>query len=781
MKPNKIMFFDLEVQNNPYFGSIASPKHDDNYVVMQGYAVESEPYSGEIKYDYFKSKEESAGWFKIPDDVWLIVAHNLPFEIDWAFTQCREELVKFVSRGGRFWCTQLAQYRLSRQTEFFPSLNDTAIQHGGNTKLDLVSLEWQNGKLTNEIDTTLLRDYLIGYESDDGFVEGDIGNTRLAFYGQYMQMRERGMLKTFMAQMDGLLFNAICMSLGLKIDRDTAMKQLEALRKDADETDAKLESMLYNLPEEGRDQFNFGSLHHRSAWLYGGAYKYTGREGTFNKDGSPKWEKKSVVYIEGTDEYVTLDDSYTLKDLEGHRCYKELRRFKLGKNKGKIKVERIDSDVRATRKCDVVVQVQGLLNLNDFPSDFVKEFNKNCSTKLVLADGSPVMATGGEVLEKFMENPHVSAKVKEVLRVLVHRYKLDQILKFFYLKHKYKADGTIQSTSGMLQYLTDDDYIYHSLNATATVTGRLSCTNPNLQQLAKDNFGGVKRMFVSRFGSKGRIVDIDYENLEVVTLANFSKDAFLMRQIKEKMNAHDINSAWKLGITYEEFVAVRNDENHPLNQKYEEVRNDLKGYEFTYNYGGTEQGLVFSKGCTLEEASAFMQYKAETLKGVTKYYEDVEKSIRESAVNIREFRDDKWQLARVGYYKTAGGFEYQHKTWETFSWEGGRRIAYQDFKIPHIKNYHIQGDSSLMVQIATGKIVRYLFEHNFFDYQVLPVLTTHDSITLDVHEDRLDIVKEICDIMTGVSEWMRPLGYDLPLPYTVEATAGLNMQDQHKL
>lgn len=786
MKPNKIMFLDLEVNNKEYFGAVASPKHEDNYVVMQGYAIESVPYEGEIEYKYYENKEQAEDWFKVPDDVWLIVAHNLPFELDWAFTQCREELVKFVQRGGKFWCTQLAQYRLSRQTETFPSLNDTAIQHGGNTKLDLVSLEWKNGKLTNEIDPTLLKDYLIGYESDDGFVEGDIGNTRLAFYGQYMQMQEREMLKVFMAQMDGLVFNSICMSFGLKLDRDTAMSQLEALRKDAEETDKLLKSMLYNIPEEARDQFNFGSMHHRSAWLYGGAFKYEGREETFNKDGSPKWEKKSVVkcddLYEGTLRVVAVEglDEHEIEELFSEGKY-EPTRYKSGKNKGKIKVERIDSDVRATRKCDVTVDVVGILDLSVYPKEFIKEFDKNCETKLELADGSRVMATSEDVVSKFIEQPKTSSEVKEVLKTLLKRYRLDKILGTFYLTQKLNTDGSVRKESGMLQYLTDDGYIYHSLNATSTVTGRLSCTRPNLQQLPRDGFGGVKNMFVSRFGADGVIVEIDYSNLEVITLANFSRDPFLMKQITEGMNAHNINSAWKLGITYEEFMEVYENEEHPLYAEYDELRSDMKGYEFLYNYGGGVGGLVFTKGCTQQEAEAFIKYKEESLAGVTKYYEGVEQFIRDHAENFREMRDNKWQFAQRSYFKADGGFEYSYRTYETTKWENGTSYKYQDFKIPQIKNYHIQGESSVMVQIATGKIIRYLFENNFFDFKMIPILTTHDSVSLDVHKDVLDKVKEICDIMEGVSEWMKPFGYDLPLPYSVEATAGSTMQDQHKL
>ncbi len=75
--PNKIMVIDLETQNLPYFGSVASPRNPDNYVVAVGQAIEDVPYSGAITGVYYANKEDSRGkWLSIPDDVWLLVAHN---------------------------------------------------------------------------------------------------------------------------------------------------------------------------------------------------------------------------------------------------------------------------------------------------------------------------------------------------------------------------------------------------------------------------------------------------------------------------------------------------------------------------------------------------------------------------------------------------------------------------------------------------------------------------------------------------------------------------------
>ena len=130
-KPNKIMFLDLEVENKPYYGALASPRHPDNFVVMNGYAIDETPMSGAVQVDHYLSKEAAQNWLHIPDDVWLVVAHNAPFELDWMNVQCRAELEKFLKRGGKFFCTAYAHYLLSNQQDTYPALNVIAPLFGG--------------------------------------------------------------------------------------------------------------------------------------------------------------------------------------------------------------------------------------------------------------------------------------------------------------------------------------------------------------------------------------------------------------------------------------------------------------------------------------------------------------------------------------------------------------------------------------------------------------------------------------------------------------------------
>lgn len=468
------MFIDLEVDNHPYYGAIASPRHEDNYVVMVGWAIDyGARYSGKVEHLYFKNKEEAKKWLTIPEDVGLIVAHNLSFELDWIWEQHYEELKSFVNRGGRFWCTQLAEYRLLRQTLIYPNLNETATRHGGNVKLDVVAEEWKSGKLTSEINPDLLRDYLVGTPK----MEGDIGNTRLAFYGQWDEAAERGMLKAILEQNNALLYNAVCMSSGLKIDIDVASKNLARLEDRLKEVD----TLLYDarikagLSNEGAEAFNMGSDFHKSAWIYGGAYRYDALVPSVDKDGNVRYEKKDVYTVLDSD--VTIDATNEEHAEQACAGY-DVVRYKSGKRKGEIKVTRIDSDKVKMIQGKKEEELVGLVNVKDYPLEFVEAWESKYTQSRELQCGTSVRSTSEDAITELFNRPETSKEAKEVLALLREWAILNKVIGSFFDRQEYYANGNPKKRSGMFQYITDEGLIHHSLNVTSTKTGRLSCTKP---------------------------------------------------------------------------------------------------------------------------------------------------------------------------------------------------------------------------------------------------------------------------------------------------------------
>ena len=249
----RIMFIDLEVENHKYYGALASPRHPENYVVAVGQAIDEQPNDGAITGEYYTSRPDK--WLSIPDDVWLLVAHNAPFEMDWFLVQQRAEITRFLARGGRVFCTAYAEYLITNQQETYPSLDETAPKYGGTHKVDGVKILWEQGKLTSEIDRDLLLSYLLG-------PEGDIENTRKTFYGQYNILTARGMLNMAFARMEGMLANCFAMDAGLYVDRDVAFGQLAEENAKLDTLKAAFNQYRTHIPEYV--QFKDSSDYHMS-------------------------------------------------------------------------------------------------------------------------------------------------------------------------------------------------------------------------------------------------------------------------------------------------------------------------------------------------------------------------------------------------------------------------------------------------------------------------------------------------------------------------------------
>lgn len=568
--PNEILVIDLEVENNPYYGEMASPRHPDNYVVMYGEARESAPYQGERVLRHFKSKEEAKGWLQIPDSVWLVVAHNAPFELSWMLHQEREEVMRFLKRGGRFFCTAYAHYLLSNQQDTYPALDQIAPIYGGTAKVDGVKILWDQGYLTSQIDPALLEEYLIG-------PEGDIENTRKVFYGVAQKLQERGMWDMALTRMEGMLYCAFAMDAGLVVDRDVAYGQMEEGNRKIEALREQFMKHRVGLPEDC--EFKESSAFHMSAWIYGGPLKYKAKVPSIDGEGKQRYVK---------DDFYRFEDGSRVSagDVEQHGIdvyeakHGQVRKYVSGKNKGLPKVFREDTDEPLMKWGEKVYECPGLVDLGLLPADLRKEFEREFTGKRNLSDGSPVYSTGADALETLEKRPEFSEEAREVIRGLLEFAKLDKDLGTYYLREVLDEEGNVLKQSGMLQFLNDQGKVHHNLNMTSTVTTRLSSNRPNFQNLPRGGTSEVKRMFVSRYGRDGFIVEADYSALEVVTLAAFSQDKALMKALMDNIDMHCLRLAANIGEPYEEVLRKCKDENHPEHARYDQMRTNIKPRAF---------------------------------------------------------------------------------------------------------------------------------------------------------------------------------------------------------
>lgn len=775
-KPNKILHIDLETNNNQYFGAVASPRHPDNYVVAVGWAIDEKPYSGKVQYEYYNCAEEAKDWLHIPDDVWLIVAHNAGYELDWMLYQQRDKILAFLKRGGKIYCTAYGHYLLSNQQDTYPPLDQVAPLYGGTHKVDGIKALWERGVLTKDIDRDLLIEYLVG-------PQGDIENTRKCFYGEYSKLVQRGMWKGAMQRMEGLLFCAVAMDSGLYVNRELAFAQLKI-------QDVRLQELLKQFATHRAEfpadaEFKESSAYHMSAWIYGGPLKYRSRLPWLNEDGSHKYEKADFYKFK--DGYRVLVDDYDNSDASD-RCDWEMDHGDLvvataGKLKGMPRVHREDTDEIKLKWHDLIHVCPGLVNLGDLPDNIREEFMKEFTGKRNLADGSPVISTAADPIEALSKRKEFPEHVQQVLQALREFAKLDKDLGTYYLREQCDEEGNVIKQAGMLQYLNEKSYVHHNLNCTSTVTGRLSSNKPNFQNLPRGGTSNVKKMFTSRFGDDGFIVEADYSALEVVTLAAFSKDKALTRALLDGIDMHCMRLSQLLKEPYDEVLKKCKDQSHPDHAEYDRMRTDIKPKAFAYQYGATAYGIAFNTGCTVEEAQAFIDAEKTLFPEVEAYYDKVIfPAVEASTTRHREEVEGVWRIYGVGTWQAPGGTTYEFRQWPKSQWIDGRRQTLMQYAPTQMRNYPIQGESGFFVQGVCGLVVRWLINRDFFadddgNARVFIINTVHDAIYVDCHKDVLD---EVCGELKRIMETLpqhfeKNLGYDLGVPFPAAVEFGVSM------
>ncbi|AXY81902.1 DNA polymerase [Pectobacterium phage Koot] len=772
----KIIHIDLETENHPWYGQVASPFCPENYIVAPGWRIDTVDdagtvHTGTVHDRYFHSKEEAdagADWFDMVADpaVMIITAHNAQFEIKWWLSKYRKVFEDFIKRGGRVACTAMAQYLISHQQELYPSLDETAVQYGGTHKVDGVKILWEQGALTSEIDKALLLEYLSG-------PNGDIENTAISFYGQQAKLAEQGMTTMYWERCDSLLAFAYCEWFGLYVDRDVAEKNRQAQEAEIAELQKELYKLLPDdLPAEL--EFNWGSDYHMSALVYGGPVKYRHKV-PYDPVQYVKYDAY-LVDVNGTEQYIDIAD---VPNPSEYRW--PVYRYKSGKNKGQAKIFRIDSDEIKLKWQDTSVILPGLVNVNTLPAGVKEKYvGKRAEFRgaYVLCDGvTPVYSTSTDAL-KGLKNfvPTVGLMVKLA--------GLEKDTGTYYLREELDADGNVKKVKGMMQYIGPDSIVHHSLNVTATVTTRLSSSNPNLQNLPRDGTSNVKEMFTSRFGYNGRIVEVDYSALEVVMLCAMTKDMDLLALLQNNTDMHCYRLAFKLGEPYEDVLEKCKNEDHPEHKKYSAMRTDIKPLSFADQYGATAEGIAFNTGCSVEFAKEFQENEMKlfpTSRGFRQVIIDEVKSTGSLPNGIhREMSDiGTWRVYRRGYYQAPSTTRYSFRQHD--SWDKESRQTVMKYKPTQMANYPFQGEAGFMMSTSMGRICRWLIHNNWFGGNVCLINNVHDAVYGCCKDDEYARVfaKGAKEIMENAPRYMTALWpeYDMAeVPFPAAAECGPNMQ-----
>ena len=336
-------------------------------------------------------------------------------------------------------------------------------------------------------------------------------------------------------------------------------------------------------------------------------------------------------------------------------------------------------------------------------------FNLNSSQQLgkILFD-----VMGIEPLKKTKSGYSTDA---EVLKQLENQYPIvAQILRYrqvFKLKRTY--------LDGLEKQISEDGRVHTTFNQTQTATGRLSSSDPNLQNIpVRTPEGRVIRSLFEAGDGYDYLMSADYSQIELRILAHLSGDE---RLIEAFINDEDIHRS-----TAEEVFGDG------------ELRSRAKAINYGIVYGISDYGLAKQLDIGRKEAGEYIAQYFERYSGVKNYMDNL----------IDEGR-------RLGYVETMYGRRRQLPGLESKN-QSARHLAERQ-----AMNSPIQGSAADIIKLAMLSVERKLQEG---DYSSRMVLQVHDELVLEVVESEIEAVTELVrKEMEGAAQMKVPLKVDINL------------------
>ena len=299
---------------------------------------------------------------------------------------------------------------------------------------------------------------------------------------------------------------------------------------------------------------------------------------------------------------------------------------------------------------------------------------------------------------------------------------------------EYRTYAKLNSTyaEGLLAYIGEDSRIHGVFQQTVTATGRLSSTDPNLQNIPIRTEMGrhFRSVFIPKEGCV--FLDADYSQIELRILAALSKDERLIEAYRMDRDIHKVTASQVFHV--------------PLDEVTDELRRNAKAVNFGIVYGISAFGL--SEGLSIGRADA-KEY-------IERYFTTYPK--------VKEYLDSEIAFAREnGYVKTV--FGRRRPIPEIHASNFMRR----SFSERVAMNSPIQGTAADMMKVAMNAVYEKLKRNELRSRIVLQV---HDELLLEVPKEELEEVREIL-----VSSMENAL--TLPVPFLVEAKTGNNWEEAH--
>lgn len=313
----------------------------------------------------------------------------------------------------------------------------------------------------------------------------------------------------------------------------------------------------------------------------------------------------------------------------------------------------------------------------------------------------------------------------EVLNQLAQEYEIARLIL------EYRKYSKLKSTyTEALPLLIDkkDNRIHTTYNQTVTTTGRLSSSNPNLQNIPIRTEEGnkIRQAFVPKDRENYFILSADYSQIELRLLAHVSEDEHLINAFKSGVDVHTLTASKVFEV--------------PLSEVTKDMRYKAKAVNFGIVYGQSKYGLAKALGIKPDEADNFIEKYFQTYPGIKAYMNNMVEKVEE-----------------LGFVETILGRKRYLQ-----SEISSPNAMVREFAKRAAINQPMQGSAADLIKLAMIDFSNKLKEHNLKSKMIIQV---HDELVVEVEKSELDFVKEL------VLQSME-LGQPLKVPLLVDVNVG---------
>lgn len=289
---------------------------------------------------------------------------------------------------------------------------------------------------------------------------------------------------------------------------------------------------------------------------------------------------------------------------------------------------------------------------------------------------------------------------------------------------EYRQVAKLKSTyaDGLANFIQSDGRIHGKFHQTVTATGRISSSDPNLQNIpVRMELGRmIRKVFIPEEGYV--FVDADYSQIELRVLAHCSKDPALIEAYKEAKDIHRITASQVFHVPFDDVTDLQ--------------RRNAKAVNFGIVYGISSFGLSQDLSITRKEAEQYIQNYFESYPGIKRFLDETVSQAKEKGYVTTLFhrRRPVPELSSSNFMQRSFG----------------ERVA---------MNAPIQGTAADIMKIAMIDVAEELRKRNLKSRLILQV---HDELLIEAKEEEADQVKEILtDKMEHAVDLLVPMVIDV--------------------